>query len=212
MLPGILSLGGFLCICFFILFLFFKLINYMSTRSIRYYQRCIEIEQKCILFERDYLACFSEKAVAEYPQLSMHLAQPSKLLSFTGSFFALFLLAQQGLLLALCLFQTGHETAFLLGFLGILAHYLAHGLFFDHVAENVGLDNGDEKREQVIVAQAGCVVVEEEQEHQRHEVVHHLHSGHGVGVGLGLHVDAHVDDVNHRHKQTEEAYVVAECG
>ncbi|MCI8406912.1 MAG: hypothetical protein HFE43_07955 [Oscillospiraceae bacterium] len=88
MLPDILSLGGFLCICFFILFLFFKLINYMSTRSIRYYQRCIEIEQKCILFERDYLACFSEKAVAEYPQLSMHLAQPSKLLSFTGNFFA----------------------------------------------------------------------------------------------------------------------------
>lgn len=49
----------------------------------------------------------------------------------------------------------------------------------DHAADNERLPDGQQVREQVVVAQTARIVVEPEQQHERHEVEHHeLHARH----------------------------------
>lgn len=117
---------------------------------------------------------------------------------------ALFLLfTEKSLLLALCFFKTSHEAALFFGLGGVLSHCFTHLFFAHYFAEHISLNDGDEQRQQVVVAQTGCIIVEEEQEHYRHEIHHPFHSRHGIAAGLVLHSDAGVDDVDYCHQQAE---------
>ena len=134
---------------------------------------------------------------------------PYQVLEYLLAFAFLLLCTQGGLLLALGLFEAGHETGISFGFLGVGHQFGTHLLFIDKLAGRPGLYDGDEQRQEVVVAQARRVVVEEEQEHHRHHIHHPLHAGHAVAAGLIGHVDFGVDYVHHCHKQTEQAHVVA---
>lgn len=123
--------------------------------------------------------------------------------------FALFLLAEHGLLLFLHLFEACHEAGFLFRFLGVGGHGFAHAVFLDGQAECVGLADGDQQRQEVVIAKAGRVVVEENHEEDRHEVHHPLHPRHTGGL-LVLHIKVGVDDVCGGHQQAEQRDVVAE--
>lgn len=70
------------------------------------------------------------------------------------------LLAHHGLLAALGLLKACHEAGFLLGLGGVGAQTGANLLVVDAGAEYVGLHDGDEQRQEVVVAQARGVVVE----------------------------------------------------
>ena len=64
---------------------------------------------------------------------------------------ALFLLlAHESLLLTLRFLKTSHEAALLARFPGVLTHDGAHLLFLDDKAEDIGLRDGDEKREEIV--------------------------------------------------------------
>ena len=71
----------------------------------------------------------------------------------------LLLFAEDGLLTLLSLLQTGHEARFLfrLGRMGL--HGGAHLLLVGEDAEEPCLDNGDEQRQEIVVAQARSIVV-----------------------------------------------------
>ncbi len=131
--------------------------------------------------------------------------------SMSSAFFAVafLLLAESCLLLALGFFETGHEAAFLAWLLGVGKHLGADFFLVNCFAENPCLKDGDHKRQEVVVAQAGCVVIEDEEEHHRHQVHHPFHAGHRISAGLVLHVDASVYDVDDCHEQTEQTDVVA---
>lgn len=88
------------------------------------------------------------------------------------------LFAEHGLLFALSFFEASHEAGFLFRLFGGFCHLCAHLVFGDKFAEDVGLDDSDEEREEVVVAQTGSIVVEDEEEHDGHEIHHPLHSGH----------------------------------
>lgn len=113
------------------------------------------------------------------------------------------------MLLSLSFFKTSHEATFLFGLFGVFAHCGTYFFFVNHLSEDESLNDGDEKRKEVVVAEASGVVVEEHEEHQRHEVHHPFHARHCIVVRLSGHVDACVDDVYGSHEQTEEADVVA---
>ena len=61
------------------------------------------------------------------------------------------LFAHHGLLFFLGCLEACHETALLFGFLGVFEHLLAHLVLVDAEAEDVGLHDGDEQRQEVVV-------------------------------------------------------------
>ena len=66
---------------------------------------------------------------------------------------------------------------FFLGFFAFSAIvFLTSSSFYDK-AECVGLAYSDEKRQEVIIGEAGGIVVEEYHEEHRHEIHHPLHAG-----------------------------------
>lgn len=85
---------------------------------------------------------------------------PYQVLEYLLAFAFLLLCTQGGLLLALGLFEAGHETGFLFGFLGVGHQFGTHLLFIDKLAGRPGLYDGDEQRQEVVVAQTRRVVVE----------------------------------------------------
>ena len=73
------------------------------------------------------------------------------------------------------------------------------------------MGNGNQGREEVIVGETRSIVIENEQEHDRHEIHHVLHSWHLILSCVGvLHVDVGVDKVRYRHQETEQRKMVAE--
>ena len=120
----------------------------------------------------------------------------------------LLLLTHHSLLLTLHLFKACHESALLLRLLGILCHGAAHVFLLDHETEGVGLHDCDREREEVVVGKSGSIVVEEDHEHDGHQIHHPFHAWHLTG-GV-LHVDTRIDDVGDGHEKTEEGDVVAE--
>ena len=75
------------------------------------------------------------------------------------------------------------EASFLGRLLLVLLDLREYGLLvneeslYDH-----GLEDREERRDEVVIAEACGVVVEEEKQHDGHEVHHPLHAWHGRGV------------------------------
>ena len=125
------------------------------------------------------------------------------------AFTALFLLfAEHSLLLTLHLLEASHEARFLLGLGGCFFHTAAHVVLLDEEAECVCLYDSDEERQEVIIRQAGCVIIEENHKEDGHQIHHPLHAGHCVGLILGVEVS--VDDICSRHQEAEEGDMVTE--
>ena len=82
---------------------------------------------------------------------------------------------------------------------------LVHEPLLDHGH----LQDADDVGQQVVVAEAGRVVVHEEQHHDGEHLHHQLHARHALLLGHLLLVHLGVDDRAGRHQQGEEAHVVA---
>ena len=62
----------------------------------------------------------------------------------------------------------------------------------------------------ILRSQINSILIEDEEEYDRHDVGHHLHPSHTLCRARRLaHRVACVDDVSHRHQHAEEAQVVA---
>lgn len=117
------------------------------------------------------------------------------------------LFAHQGFLLFLRSLEASHKSALFAGLLGVFEHLGTNFFLADAATEDVCLYDCNQQRQEVVVAEAGCVVIEEEQEHHGHQIHHPLHTGHGGPAGLILHIDARVYDVDHGHQQAEQAHM-----
>ena len=104
--------------------------------------------------------------------------------------------------------------------LGLLARLLLVFLelgkelaLIERPAEGEVLQYSNERRDEVVIAQPRSILVEHEEEHDGHDIGHHLHASHSLACTWRLpHRVACVEDVCHRHQHTEEAEVIAEEG
>ena len=114
------------------------------------------------------------------------------------------------LLHLLGLLEALHPLAFLLGLGLVGSHGGEHFFLGDKGTADVGLGDGHEQGNPVVVAQTRRIVVEPEEEHQRHQVQHNLHTRHRLGRSLRLAGDPVVQDVGTRHQEAEETQVVTQ--
>ena len=125
----------------------------------------------------------------------------------------LLLTLQLGLLLTLHLGHALHEAVAFARLLLVRLELGQQLVFVDEVAERGRLQDGDQRRDEEVVAQPRGILVEDEEEHHGHHVRHHGHAGHLLLTGVAhVHVDLGVDHVDYRHQQTEEADVVTHEG
>ena len=84
-------------------------------------------------------------------------------------------------------------------FLSLITFYLSFAVVIDKLPDNPGLQNGNQRRDEIIITQSRRITVENKQEHDRHDVHHRLHSFHLVILRLVLAIVPHVQDVRDRH-------------
>lgn len=100
----------------------------------------------------------------------------------------------------LSLFQAFEEAGLLhRAFLVLLE--LRQELFFVHgVTEKQGLGDGNDHRDEVVVRQTRCIAVEDEHEHDGHQVHHGLHARHlFLARVCHIHIELRVGDVRNGH-------------
>ena len=94
---------------------------------------------------------------------------------------------------------------------GIRLHDRMDLVVVDHTADDERLPDGEEVRQQVVIAQAARIAVEPEEHHDRHHVDHHeLHACHlRLRRSSLLVVEIGVSEQRHRHQQGEQRNMVA---
>ena len=127
------------------------------------------------------------------PKHFCHFGIPEHLFS------SFLLFSQSSLLLFLHFFQTllkfGFFHRFCFGNLNLLEQFL----IVDKFTDNPCLKNSNQCCNEIVIAQSGRVAVEYEQEHDRHNVHHSLHSFHLVVLRLIAIVHNHIDNIGRSH-------------
>ena len=94
---------------------------------------------------------------------------------------------------------------------GVRLHDRVDLVVVDHAPDDERLPDGEDIRQQVVVAKAARIAVEPEEHHNRHHVDHHkLHAGHlGLRRRRLLVVEPGVSEQRHRHQQGEQRNMIA---
>ena len=123
----------------------------------------------------------------------------------------LFLSFQLSLLSFLSFFQALHETGLLHRLLFVFFQLGQQLIFVNRITEDDSLQDRDQCRDEVIVSQTGCILVEEYQHHQRHHIHHRFHPRHLLLSGIRLfHIELRIYNVRYGHQQTEQTDMVTE--
>ena len=65
-------------------------------------------------------------------------------------------------------------------------------LVIDKLPDNPGLQNGNQRRDEIIITQSRRITVENKQEHDRHDIHHGLHAFHLIVLRLVFIIHNHI--------------------